>query len=313
MGGACPSILLEDSAAAQGVGSGGDSDLQVKKGKPEEDACGFVLLPSEVHAALGLDFIGQPQHVAPLACVSRELRARLSDSHGRLCVHSINASRLVSAAGGLQRVSFQCLTALRVDLLEQSAVLLRRDVEGLVAHLGDCLSKGMVLSALAIRLASFDAALERLWLGRQAWGALVRGLAALGRHRQLRSLELSYVAIKLSQATQPVAPCEQEEKAAAGPLTLMRALGGLSTLEELSITHADLFGSTVVALAEVLRELPRLRRVDLTRNRISSKVLAQFREAMPPQVHICGGDLQTFFCEEPPTGWRGGIFGASGQ
>jgi len=85
-------------------------------------------------------------------------------------------------------------------------------------------------------------------------------------------------------------------------MTLLRALSGLSSLEELSITHADLFGATALALAEALCDLPNLRRVDVTRNRISKQVFAEFRAAMPSKVQIVGGDMQTMCFDASPSG-----------
>jgi len=300
------------AAAEDGPGAAAEVCLQAEASSDDsadstdeasEDWRGFSDLPGEVHALLSLQHLGMPQPVARLACVSRELRIRLSDPRGCLRISSISASRLACATGGLQRVRFQCLVALRVDLLSESAKLLRKDVEGFVAYLGDCLSRGLVLSTLAIRLASFDASMERLRLGRQAWEALVRGLQALARHRRLRSLELSFVALKLAQATQAVAPAaEANDEAREEPLTFLKALGSISSLEELALTHADLFGATALELARALQELPLLKRVDLTRNRISKQVMREFRAAMPPQVQICGSDLQTICCEELPSG-----------
>jgi hypothetical protein len=199
-----------------------------------------------------------------------------------------------------------------MDLFDKSSSLAREDVEDLVTTLGRCLqgSGTPELRSLALRLASFDSSMERLRLGRRSRQALAAGLQALARHGRLVSLELSFMPIKMSQALEPLGFLEEpaEDVATAGarsttgpraswvePLTLFGALGHLASLEELSLVSDDIFGTTALELAKVLRSLPRLQRLDLTRNRISKAVMRDVLATVSPSLKVLGGDSQTFF------------------
>lgn len=255
-------------------------------------------MPSELQADISTRFLGHPQPVARLACASRHLQATLSDPSGRLLVSCVSLVQLVASAETLRRVCFPAVVEVRVDLMAENGKMLRRDVEHLVARLGGCLAGSANLQVLAVRLASVDAAMERLRLGRAAWESLTRGLHALAARRQLRSLELSNVPIKLSQATQPILGASAEQAggkdgdAAPESLTFLRALSALTSLEELVLTHNDIFGNTALELADALARMPNLRVVDLTRNRISGKAMKHIAAALSPRVKVLGGDSQ---------------------
>lgn len=270
------------------------------------------LLPSEVLHDLGL-LVGAPAPVARLACASRECRERLTDpASGRLRLASVVAKNLHVGRAALHCSSWRHLREVRMDLFDESSSLAREDVEDLVASLGRCLqgSGTPELRSLALRLASFDSSMERLRLGRRSRQALAVGLHALARHGRLASLELSFMPIKMSQALEPLGFLEEpaEEVATAGsrsttgpracsaePLTLFGALGHLASLEELSLVSDDIFGTTALELAKVLRRLPRLQRLDLTRNRISKAVMRDVLATVSPSLKVVGGDSQAFF------------------
>lgn len=77
--------------------------------------------------------------------------------------------------------------------------------------------------------------------------------------------------------------------------SFLEALGRLTTLEELLLTHDEIFGSMAQLLPPVLNGMRRLRRLDLTRNHISKGDMEAFRAAMPRGVKLAGDDKQTFF------------------
>jgi len=262
-------------------------------------------LPCEACVFLGL-FLGLPDAVAALAACSLGLRGVLLDASGRMRVTALEAASLRGALQGLRCVSFQHLVTLRVDLLTQSGSkeLMRRDVEHLVANLGRCLAMdgARQLRVLSMRLATYDAKMDRLRLGGQALGALVRGLGGLARHGQLRFLELSFLPLRLAQAMQPVAPFprldvgDESSRSVEEAMTLFGALGSLLSLEELVLTHDDIFGTTGLELAKALAGLPRLRSLDLSRNRISRLVMKEVRAMLSQEVRIHGSELQANAC-----------------
>ena len=61
------------------------------------------------------------------------------------------------------------------------------------------------------------------------------------------------------------------------------------SLEELTLSHDDIHDDAALDLARVLPQLPRLKRVDLTRNYVSKRVMSTLREAMP-QAELVGSD-----------------------
>lgn len=99
-----------------------------------------------------------------------------------------------------------------------------------------------------------------------------------------------------------VVTCPTEGKGAAAAaatavpkLSFLDALTRLSTLEELVLTHDEIFGNTAQLLPPVFQKLERLKRVDLTRNHISKAVMQELRESLPPAVSLEGDELQTFY------------------
>jgi len=264
-------------------------------------------------------------------------------------------SCLNALTAGLAQVSPTDLESLHVDLSTQGGGrYCRSEVERALRELGLFVGNASALRSLAVRLASFDAAMERLRLGPASWEALIRGLSGLAQHQRLHSLELSYMTIKASQATQeppieggleaevegpsspgrasgssassgggrvlrraatspgrnsgrhegpfsgspakapaaerPLAPCSS-----ATPRTFLEVLGQLTELEELRLTHDEIFGATAQLLPSILTGMPRLKRVDLTRNHIPKQVMQEVRAAMPQRVKLAGDDQQTFF------------------
>ncbi|CAK0900808.1 unnamed protein product [Prorocentrum cordatum] len=250
--------------------------------------CGLQAVPADLQAHLALAFLDGARPVAHLACASRLLRAALCDGSWRLRVGGLRMSRVDCAEECLRRASLPHLAVLRLDLAAAAGGPARAAVEGFVARLADCLADGALQpQALALRLAAFDAAGDRLRLGQRAWASLVRGLGAPACGR-LRALELSFLPIKLSQALQPVA--------AAGEacLSFAAVLARMFSLEELVLTHDDIFGETALLLGRSLGELPRLTCLDLTRNRISRQAMDGMRAAVSPTVAIRGAESQTF-------------------
>lgn len=246
--------------------------------------------------------------IGRLASVSRDCRRALTDTAGLLRVGSLNTIRLHCVKEGLPRLSPSELEVLRIDLSAESREhLCRKDVEHAVRQLSDCLASADHLRVLAVKLASFDISMDRLRLSREAWEALIRGLSALARHQRLRSLELSSIAMKASQATQAVTVQERHlRRAASAPdpgsypaptssLTFLDVLARLSALEELSLTYNEIFGATAKLLPPVFSELVNLRRVDLTRNHIPKQVMREVRQALPAKIQLQGDDQQTFF------------------
>jgi hypothetical protein len=258
----------------------------------------------------------------------------LKDPFGGLRVNAIVTGRLSSATEGLKRASLRNLQVFRLDLSrERREVLSKQEIESAMRQLAESLSKASALRVLAVRLASFDTSMERLRLGLDAWEALIRCLGELAGHNRLRSLELSSITIKNSRATQDVSMstcCEEDEtlslfasapSADCGPRRLRRAatepgegcgaaaaaastcpklsfldaIAMMSSLEELTLTHDEIFGNTAQLLPPIFRQMECLKRVDLTRNHIPKPVMQAVREAMPKKVTLCGDDLQTFY------------------
>lgn len=251
--------------------------------------CSLLLaLPRELFARIAPRLLDSASPVARLACAAKGFAEELRDEQGRLRVGSIVTSRLRSAVEGLTRANLAELEVLRVDLAgERREKILRHDVDLAIRRLADGLPGAARLRVLAVRLATFDVSMERLRLGRDSWQALAHGIGGLARHGRLRRLELSSVTIKASWAT-------AAELGDRRTLTFLEALGQLTFLEELALTHGEIFGSTAQLLAPALVKMERLRKLDLTRNHISKQVMASVREVMPPKVELCGTEQQTF-------------------
>uniref|UniRef100_A0A7S4VLQ6 F-box domain-containing protein n=1 Tax=Alexandrium monilatum TaxID=311494 RepID=A0A7S4VLQ6_9DINO len=283
---------------------------------PSARASCLMEMPAELLAAALPHLFDRARPVARLACAAPCFAAALSDMGGRLRVGSVITCRLGSLVDGLARLSTRHLEILRVDLSAESRErLCSREIELAVKQLSQVLSQTAALRVLAVRLASFDVSMGRLRLSSEAWEALTLGLGALARHRRLRSLELSSIAIKPSRATRavrgsaPEEPRRQLRRAASSPaeacagtgagaggsLTFLQALERLSELEELVLTYDEIFGSTARLLPSVFRALERLKRVDLAMNHISKEEMQAVRRATPSGIQLCGEDQQTFF------------------
>lgn len=280
-------------------------------------SCSWPQLPFEALDAQLPSFFGRARPVGRLACTARFLKQGLADADGRLRVSAMVTCRIHSVIEGLERASLPSLEVLRLDLSSESREkLCRKEIEHMVRHLSEHLAGASSLRVLAVRLASFDASMERLRLGKASWEALIRGLGALAEHQRLQVLELSSIAIKTTQAQQVVEPQEphrQLRRASSAPasasasaasptaqrsgagLTFLDVLRKLSELEELVLTYDEIFACTAQLLPPVLREMACLRKLDLTRNHIPKQVMRAVREAMPPKVQLCGDDQQTFF------------------
>eukprot|EP00928_Gymnodinium_smaydae_P086652 TRINITY_DN709_c0_g1_i1.p1 TRINITY_DN709_c0_g1~~TRINITY_DN709_c0_g1_i1.p1 ORF type:complete len:324 (-),score=87.29 TRINITY_DN709_c0_g1_i1:73-987(-) len=294
---------------------------------------GMCALPPHLLLQEVRPFWDRAQPVGRLACCGRQLAATLLDARGRrLRTLAISTEHFQSALEGLSRTSLDDLEALRVDLSAAKGTErpCQQDAERLVSRLGECLAGASRLSRLAVRLSAFDANMERLRLRSEAWEALVRGLASVARFGRLRSLELSSVTIKASQATRAVkldagerrrhlrraasAPAEDEAAAAAAAAvgaaslaeeeegaeemssaTFLQALAQQTGLEDLRLTHAEMFGSTAELLPAALSGMPHLCRVDLSRNHISKQAMEQLCQSLPPHVELSGANQQTFF------------------
>jgi len=79
------------------------------------------------------------------------------------------------------------------------------------------------------------------------------------------------------------------------PPSFMDALGSMSSLEELSLLHCEIFSTIAALLPPALRAMPRLRKLDLTRNFISRQCMASIRDSLPTEVTIIGEGSQTFY------------------
>lgn len=298
-------------------------------------------MSSEICLAALPGFFGSAQPIGRIATTSRSLAADMKDAAGQLRVGAIVTGRLSSAMEGLNRASLQELEVFRLDLSRESReVLSKPEIEKAIRQVALRLSKASALQVLAVRLPAFDASMDRLRLGLNAWEALIRCLGELSRHGRLHSLELSSITIKNSRATQEcnmstfIDSCDDETvslldappsgskkprtlrravtepttgngvdataatdaAAAAWPkLSFLDALARLSTLEQLVLTHDEIFGNTAQLLPPVFRKMASLKRVDLTRNHISKEVMKELRADMPKNVELCGDELQTFY------------------
>lgn len=286
----------------------------------------FLALPYEAFLLELPRFLDCAQPVARLACASRSLASDLQDSAGCLRVGSFVTCRLQTAVEALNRMSLSNLEVFRIDLSTESrSNICSKEIERVIRQLGHGLAGARALKVLAVRLASFDANIERVRVSREAWEALIRGLSALSQHQTLRTLELSSITIKASRATQDVSISYEERpevvaattsrqlrRAASSPtrgagaaaaasatsrgkLTFLEVLEKLTNLEELVLTYDEIFKDTAQMLPPVFNKMEHLKKVDLTRNHIPKQVMQTVRAAMCKKVQLCGDDSQTFF------------------
>jgi len=223
---------------------------------------------------------------------------------------------MTSVVNGLARLSRDQLEELRIDLSAESREKLsRRDIETAVRSLSACLAGASQLRVLSVKLAAYDISMDRLRLSRDAWEDLIRGLSAVSRFQCLRTLELSSMAIKTSQALQAVKPyeeepCRQLRRAQSAPetsktgsssapgssaLTFLDVLARMSALEELTLTYDEMYGCTAQLLPAVFASMTKLRKVDLTRNHISQQVMKEIRQTLPQELQIQGDGQQSWF------------------
>ena len=130
---------------------------------------------------------------------------------------------------------------------------------------GSCVAHAANLRELAIRLATFDAHLERLRVGRDVWAVLTRGLGVLTRHQNIRSLELSFVTRKhmTEKFTELSSETDEIENSCIEPsrsASLLEVFGSLSSLEELVLTHNEIQGPAALKLAQSCSGLDNLKR-----------------------------------------------------
>lgn len=356
----------------------------------EAPGCELLRVPQELFRHLASAFVGSAAPVARLSATCRGSRAFLVDGDGRLRVRNIFTSSL-AAIEQLGRASPTELEVICVDLSgEKREKLCVPHIECAIRKLGDVLVHTSRLRVLVVRMAAYTSSMERLRLGREAWGHLTGGLASLAAHQTLQSLELTSIAIKASWAAEPTgftkmpsgaltdagaravpfsaAIAQGPPSLAAGvglpscggqgrsggatsgslpapslgssgaycssvrrPLTraassptrtwdssgvcarrsaaesqadasnaakapsFLEALGRMDSLEELALTHNEIFQSTAELLRPIVCKLKRLRKLDLARNHISRQHLATIRESLPSQVELRGERQQTFF------------------
>eukprot|EP00746_Dinoflagellata_sp_MGD_P013731 gnl/MRDRNA2_/MRDRNA2_129803_c0_seq1.p1 gnl/MRDRNA2_/MRDRNA2_129803_c0~~gnl/MRDRNA2_/MRDRNA2_129803_c0_seq1.p1 ORF type:complete len:365 (+),score=69.65 gnl/MRDRNA2_/MRDRNA2_129803_c0_seq1:75-1169(+) len=172
-------------------------------------SCVLQRLPAEVFLGVVLPMFDRAQPVSRLATCSRYFWSATHSSPSsqgiRLRSMALNIVKLGCMEEALRRTNPSDIQVLRVDLsCEERRNLGSDEIEAAVQLLGKSLRSMPQLRILTIRLASFDAKMERIRLGRKTWEAMTRGLAGLSQYGRLRTLELSSMAIKASQATQQV-------------------------------------------------------------------------------------------------------------
>jgi len=253
-----------------------------------------------VHAAPKL--FDRARQIGRLACVARGFQRCLSGG-GKLRVGIIETSCIQSLLEGLVRVAVSEMEVLRVDFSGESRQFLsRQEIERALRHLSDCLHSASSLRVLSVRMASFDAAMERLRLSSTAWETLIHGLSAVARHQRLQSLELTSFAIKEGGRQLRRARSAPEREPGSGEVagkpskSFTEALSQISSLEELCLTSDAIFPPTAQLLAQALPQLKQLVKVDLTRNHISKQAMESIRQALPDKVELRGNKQQTVCC-----------------
>jgi len=253
------------------------------------------MLPRDVLIYMSVKLLQESRAIGRLASSSKELLADLSDEGGRLCVGSIRTFQVQSTMDSLNRASPTYLEVLRVDLsAENFCKLSPKGIEHAVATIAHHLPSATALCEFALRLATFDFAMQRLRLGSQVWEALVCGMGALAQHQRLRSLELSSFSFKESRLTSAVPLPLTHANSKFTQLSFLEVLGQLSSLEELALVSDEIFGRTAKLIAEHLANMSNLRKIDFTRNHISPQAMQSVSLALPQKIKLCGKDQQTF-------------------
>lgn len=275
---------------------------------------GLLACPSEIFFEIAPRCLHRAQPVACLAGTCRGLWQQLRTRANRLRVSSLEITSLETLAMALQKASPEDLELLSVDLSTRGGRYWRADVERGLQELGRFLAGATALRGLSLRLAAFDAAMERLRLGPAGKEAILHCLNCLSRHNRLTSLELSHHNIKLPVADEKGDGDEEAPPVVARPSTralrrwasdsaehevmptnIIVAVGKFSQLEDLRLAHDEIYGATAEALSRTLAGLPRLTCVDFTRNHINKQAMERVRRILPQRVHILGEAQQTFF------------------
>lgn len=263
----------------------------------KESDTGLFDMPHEVLLHIAVRLLASARPVARLAAASRVSLAELQDRSGRLLVGALAIRRADTAEKALARVDLRRLKALCVDLSQDPQErLYRQDVDALIRRLGHGLVDMQALEVLVVRLVGFDARMERLRIGKDAWEAFLRGLWACVQHQQLRTLELTSINLKKSRVTEDIqlGGAERGESAAeSGPFTFLSLLQGCCDLKELVLAHDEIFSTTARCLAKALGSMASLKRLDLTRNYIAPQAMKEIRESLPRQAQLHGEETQT--------------------
>lgn len=282
---------------------------------PEGLFSGCLELQWEVAIDAALKLTDRARPIGRLACVSRGFRVCLSgrgSQCNKLKVPSIETSCIESLIEGLRRVSLPDLEVLRVDFsAERPKRLHRAHVERAMRTLSDCLSSAASLRVLSVRMACFDASMDRIRLSSTCWEAFLRGLSALARHGRLQSLELTSFTIKEhreqgGRQLRRAHSAPESEDAGAGSaavaamsasakLLLSDVLAQMSSLQELACTSDEIFPSTAQLLVQAVHRHKQLKKIDLSRNHISKQVMDAARAALPSEVQL-HGKQQTVCC-----------------
>lgn len=249
------------------------------------------------------DLFDRAQQIGRLAFVSRGLLAGLRGP-GKLRVRYMKTNNIQSLVEGLCSIQLSDLESLRIDFSAGNrAQLCRQELERAIRYISDCLVHTSSLRVLSVRLACFDASMERLRLSAAAWEAFVSGLSSVAKHQRLTSLELTSFAIKAQSEGRTLRRAlSAPERPTAGTIpvshggfttTFLEALSQITTLEELVLTSDEIFAPTAQLFPQVFSRLPHLKKVDLTRNYISRQVMQVVRESLPPKAELHGDNKQT--------------------
>jgi len=262
-------------------------------------------------------WLGCVQALCRLACVSRSVREELIDSHGRLLTGSLVTLTPSGTGTALRYVKLEELEVLHINLAEKKPCkVCKAELNSALMDLAGVLQHASSLQVLCVRLPAFDKAMERLRLDRRTWDSLLLGLGALARHGRLRSLELTYVAIKRTWAPDTGDVAEGGAVAAAwreetevrrgsreqdnevtfvqSAPSFVEVLAKFASLEELVLRHNEIFGDVAKELVGSL-QTEALRRIDFTRNHIPRRVMNEVRQSIPAGIELVGDELQTFY------------------
>merc|ERR1712217_62141 len=78
--------------------------------------------------------------------------------------------------------------------------------------------------------------------------------------------------------------------AAQRPRSLLSVLGSLTSLEVLTLTHNEIQGAVGKELTVACNGLPRLKRLDLSRNHIPPAAMRELLGSIPERVQVSGSD-----------------------